>query len=201
MSCVYPVFCKEDFRKAAALWNVSWTFIYQMCGHPFDSHYLEKRVGILLTGFSILLSLWQACFSMGKLSMATQCCVWCDTGKGWLFPHCSAPSCQHTSAQFYGALQGDTWEAEFVLTAMADHSRLECGRQKLFISLYRDGITHTNLVVKHSADVICQSPVNYWGWKKDTGTWRKMHPSVTCLQYLKMTSAVLIFLLFFSSDS
>lgn len=86
LSCVHPVFCKQDFQKAAALWNVPWIFIYQMCGHSFDSHYLQKIVGILLMVFSILLSTWQASFSMRKLSLATQCCVWCDTGKGWLVP-------------------------------------------------------------------------------------------------------------------
>lgn len=36
--------------------------------------------------------------------------------------------------------------------------------------------------------------------QKDTGTLKKMHPLVTCLWYLKLTSVVVIFVLFFRSD-
>lgn len=68
---VHLVFYKHDFPKAAALCNISWTIIYKMCGHSFDSHCLEKLVGILLMAFSILLSTWWAYFSTGKLSMTT----------------------------------------------------------------------------------------------------------------------------------
>lgn len=73
------VFCQHDFPKAVALCNISLTVIYKMCGHSFDSHCLEKMAGILLTGFSIFWSGWQAC--PGKLSMGTECAVWCDPGK------------------------------------------------------------------------------------------------------------------------
>lgn len=53
---VHLVFYKNDFPKAAALCSISGTIIYKMCGYSFDSHCLEKIMGILLMGFSILLS-------------------------------------------------------------------------------------------------------------------------------------------------
>lgn len=80
-------------------------------------------------------------------------------GKAGWFPHCSTRSCQHTSALFYGALKEATWEADFVLAALTDNNRLEYGRQKVLIALYTD--RNTNLVVKHSAVMVCQTPFNY----------------------------------------